>query len=347
MNYYIYAPNIHTGGGLILLRGFVDTWGDKERTTLVLDARLKFNESFAKGYKVIWVKPLPFCRLLTDLKLKSLIMKDDNLILFNGSPLTFGASANTAIFLQNRLIFNMWLLHRHPFRTKISLYLLSRRVKYLLPKETRYIVQTESMKRELISWIDKKHIIIDVIAFVPSPKFKGSNESKKFDFLFVADGMPHKNHIKLIEAFVLLENSGIRPSLLLTLSKKDWGLLNWVNDVAKNKNLRITVMGDVAHEDIFKLYEMSNALIYPSTSESLGMPLVEAQFYNIPIVASELDYVRDVCDPVEAFDPSSSISISRAIKRYLGYHEQTQSIKSTQDFSNFIKTIFIKEYDDV
>lgn len=347
MSFYIYAPNIHTGGGLVLLRGFVDTWGDKKQTTLVLDARIKCNESFADGYKVIWVKPSPFYRLLTDIKLKALIKKDDNLILFNGSPLTFGASANTAIFLQNRLIFNMRLLRLYPLRTKISLYLLSRRVKYLLPNATRYIVQTESMKRELISWINKKNINIDVMTFVPNPKLSGSDETKKFDFLFVADGMPHKNHIKLIEAFVILENSGIRPSLLLTLSKKDGELLDWVNDVAKNKNLRITVMGEVPHEDIYRLYEISNALIYPSTSESLGMPLVEAQLYNIPIVASELDYVRDVCIPVEAFDPSSSISISRAIKRYLGYHEHTQSIKSTQDFSNFIKTIFIKEHDDV
>ncbi len=59
------------------------------------------------------------------------------------------------------------------------------------------------------------------------------------------------------------------------------------------------------------------ALIFPSKTESLGLPLIEAASAGLPIIASELDFVRDVCVPNETFDPYSSTSISRAVKRLL------------------------------
>jgi hypothetical protein len=35
--------------------------------------------------------------------------------------------------------------------------------------------------------------------------------------------------------------------------------------------------------------------------------------------ASELDYVRDVLDPEQSFDPESATSIARAVKRFMGW----------------------------
>ncbi|MDA9221646.1 glycosyltransferase, partial [Methylophilaceae bacterium] len=80
--------------------------------------------------------------------------------------------------------------------------------------------------------------------------------------------------------------------------------------------------GYLIHSEIIKLYNQSNALIYPSLLESFGLPLVEASQLNLPILASELDYVRDVIDPIEVFDPTSPISISRAVKRFAGFYYQ-------------------------
>ena len=39
---------------------------------------------------------------------------------------------------------------------------------------------------------------------------------------------------------------------------------------------------------------------------------------DLPIPASELDYVRDVVNPVETFDAGSAVSIARAVRRFLG-----------------------------
>ena len=49
------------------------------------------------------------------------------------------------------------------------------------------------------------------------------------------------------------------------------------------------------------------------------------------IIAPELDYVRDLVNPAETFDPNSGLSISRAVKRFLSLGEGRQKIYSPAD----------------
>ena len=60
---------------------------------------------------------------------------------------------------------------------------------------------------------------------------------------------------------------------------------------------------------INKIYEITDFLIFPSLNESLGLPLIESSIYGIPIIASDLDYVYDVCKPLMTFNPFSETDI--------------------------------------
>jgi len=82
------------------------------------------------------------------------------------------------------------------------------------------------------------------------------------------------------------------------------------------------------------LYKHSTALIYPSLFESYGLPLIEAGQYNLPVLASELDYVRDILDPVETFDPKSAKSIARSVKRFLKIDDEKTDIVEPKEFIN-------------
>ena len=67
------------------------------------------------------------------------------------------------------------------------------------------------------------------------------------------------------------------------------------------------------------------------------MPLLEAEAMGLPVIASEMDYVRDVIVPAETFDPHSAVSISRAVRRFLSLAEPpVETITS----SDFLKRIF-------
>ena len=95
-------------------------------------------------------------------------------------------------------------------------------------------------------------------------------------------------------------------------------------------------MGNLKQDQISLLYDRASALIYPSTFESLGIPLIEANQAGLPILASELDYVRDVLDPDQTFDPNSDISVARAVKRYLGIAEEPLPLQDANGFMDYI-----------
>ena len=112
--------------------------------------------------------------------------------------------------------------------------------------------------------------------------------------------------------------------------------MNKIDVEIANHDLKISNIGEVSHDEIINLYRSSTALIFPSTIESFGLPLLEASQLSLPIIASEKDFVRDVCTPVQTFDPQSPISISRAIKRFLKKSKQTQQIFTSSEFLNKI-----------
>ena len=137
----------------------------------------------------------------------------------------------------------------------------------------------------------------------------------------------------MIAAWALLAEDGIRPSLCLTLEKTRFpDLCAWVEHKKMSLNLNITNVGILPNEEIQSLYHEARALIYPSDFETLGLPMIEARCAGLPILASELDYVRDLVDPEQTFDPNSPVSIARAVKRFLGKPERPLPLTDAKTF---------------
>jgi glycosyltransferase involved in cell wall biosynthesis len=96
--------------------------------------------------------------------------------------------------------------------------------------------------------------------------------------------------------------------------------------------LNVTNIGFVPPLELLGHYARSRALIFPSTCESFGRPLMEAKELGLPVLASELDYVRDLLDPAQTFDPASPLSITRAVKRFLDKPEQRPPVLNATEF---------------
>ena len=58
-------------------------------------------------------------------------------------------------------------------------------------------------------------------------------------------------------------------------------------------------------------------MIYPSINESLGLPLLEAKLKKLPIIASDMDFVYDVCSPISTFNPYSAKDIYEKISELI------------------------------
>jgi len=188
------------------------------------------------------------------------------------------------------------------------------------------------MALALRQWLGSNAVTVRIAPFLSLSSHERPSQQRQWDFAYIADGQAHKNHRRLVEAWIVLAEWGLRPSLVLTLSERDRALRQWIKQQATQHGLQITDVGQVDHAAALQLYYRVEALIYPSLSESFALPLVEARNFGLPIVAGELDYVRDVCVPGQSFNPLSSVSIARAVMRFLGLAVSPVEVISTRQF---------------
>lgn len=317
-DFLLYAPNVHTGGGFVLLQSLLLSWPKDFRFVAWLDVRARDRFELPANSIVEWVSPSFTSRLKSEYTLARFATLHDRILCFHGLPPLLQNKGSIIIFQQNRNYFGSVALQTFAWRTRQRLR-FEQIVAYLFRKRCKeYWVQTPSMALALKNWYGEKSVSIRVLPFAEPLERIAKYEHKQWDFLYVADGEAHKNHRCLIDAWVLLAQQGFKPSLALTLSNRDESLLKWIQEQIKAYGLKITNLGHMPHNELLSVYSRSKALIFPSVSESFGLPLIEAKQASLPIVASELDFVRDVCEPQHTFDPNSPTSIARAVRRFIG-----------------------------
>lgn len=328
----LYAPNVHTGGGLVLLKELLQAWPTDRPLVAWLDRRARAVLSLPSAGRTEWVEPSFSSRLHAEWSLARAGKDGDSVICFHGLPPMLPNAARVALFQQNRIYLGEVDLGRFSFRTRLRLrgeQFVSRTFK----KRVRtYWVQTPSMARSLKAWYGEGEVDIEVLPFATPFKAFPAGDAKEYDYVYVADGEAHKNHRTLVEAWIRLKEKGHTPSLALTLSQRDLVLKSWIAEQVRAHGLRIDDLGVMPHAEVAKLYGRSLALVFPSLSESFGLPLIEASAMGLPIIAGELDFVRDVCSPAETFDPASAVSIERAILRHIGQAELLPTTASAADF---------------
>ncbi len=329
MTLIIHAPNIHQGGGRALLVPLLEAVTGP--CVAILDARLHLPAALPPDLVVMRVFPTLTGRLVAEWRLQRLARAGDVVVCFGNLPPLFQNRGRVKVFLQNRYLFGR--RNFSAFRWSVRLRLLAERfwLRTRLTKSMQVFVQTPTMARELAM---ESGLHACVLPFSPGvAPSTVTGERQWFDFIYVATGEPHKNHRNLVEAWKLLAKDGLSPSLCLTLDhEKDRCLLTWVELQARADHLLIENIGLISRQEIERLYLESGALIYPSSLESFGLPLLEAAAAGLPILASELDYVRDVSVPVQTFDPKSPVSIARAVRRFLKNPEPVGQIRTAEEF---------------
>lgn len=336
----LYAPNVHTGGGLVLLKALLAAWPAHPPLVAWLDDRARAHLVLPPGANVRWVQARAASRLSAELSLSHAAAASDRVLCFHGLPPLFNSAAQIEVFVQNRLHLGQMSLDSFSWRTRQRLRFEQTVCRLRRHLVHGYWVQTPSMAKALQQWWGgaSANLSVRVLPFVPASAAEAPAEGsgRGYDFVYVADGEAHKNHRRLVEAWVLLAEQGLHPSLALTLSARDQALGQWIEAQRQAYGLQIHQLGGMAHAQVLHLYRQAGALIFPSLSESFGLPLLEAKAQGCAIVASELDFVRDVCEPVETFDPQSPVSIARAVRRFL---QQPEHPAGPADAASFLRAL--------
>ncbi|MBI4225690.1 glycosyltransferase family 4 protein [Candidatus Roizmanbacteria bacterium] len=145
-------------------------------------------------------------------------------------------------------------------------------------------------------------------------------------FIYVGNFYPHKNVERLIRAF-----AKVKTDVKLVLIGPD-------DFFAKRlyRYIDITIRGRVIFyhnplkEDLLFFYKNALALIHPSLSEGFGLPLVEAAYFGLPIIASDIAVFQEILEgKYIAFNPQDADDIAEKIKDFL-------KKKSTFDYTKIL-----------
>jgi len=309
----------------VLLSELLRAWPREEPLTAWLDDRARGQVTPPDNASVQWVRARVATRLAAEFSLRRAASAGDRILCFHGLPPLLPSACRVDVFLQNRI--HLGRIPMTGFRRSVllRLWLEQRLLRWRRQGVHTYWVQTLSMAEDLRHWWGPGagQLKVRVLAFMPPTPDEDEPACGvgAHDFIYVADGAAHKNHRRLIEAWIHLAEQGVHPSLALTLSPRDHLLREWIDDRTKQHGLRVHHLGSLPHAQVLAHYRRAKALIFPSLGESFGLPLLEAQARDCPILASERDFVRDVCNPVQTFDPLSPVSIARAVLRFLGRPE--------------------------
>jgi len=337
--FFIHATNVHTGGGFSLLNSILSEVPDELEVIAQLDTRMNVPDKLSKKITIRRIYASILQRLQAEWWLSQHVQVQDTILCFGNLPPMFRLRGHVVVFVQNRYLIDDIELGGFSLKARLRLcverfWLLSR-----VANVNEFVVQTPTMKT-LLEELILGRVPVRVLPFLEDHNgyvrrafsLKVEKETN-FEFLYVASGEPHKNHRQLIEAWCLLAKEGLYPRLKLTLDSTCFSeLCSWIEYKVGGCKLNVVNVGYLTHKQVKQLYKQADALIYPSTIESFGLPLIEARQAGLSVIASELDYVRDVLDPEQVFDPASAISIARAVKRFIGIEEQPLPLQSAAEF---------------
>ncbi len=340
---FLHAINVHQGGGRTLLSALLIAMPNSAEIQISLDSRMRLPEGISKGIKIKRVSPAVIERIKAERWLADNVCSGDVVLCFGNLPPLFKSRGRVVVFLQNRYLVDDVSLDDLTLRDRVRLRIERLWLSSRMCNADEFFVQTPEMERLLtIRMQGNTSASIKVVPFVAEPygyvrSFSTSLALKRegCNFMYVATGGAHKNHRKLLEAWCLLAKEGLYPSLRLTLDKSEnQDLCCDIEEMCQQYGLKVTNEGTLSHSEILTFYKKIDALIFPSTFESFGLPLIEARQAGLQVLASEMDYVRDVLDPEQTFDPHSSASIARAVKRFLGVDEQPLPLFDAKEFIN-------------
>ncbi len=319
---HLHALGVNVGGGFVLLRQLLKHNGSSFGA-IYLDERVR--PKVTNKENIYFYKHGLFSEYKSQMELRDRVQPQDHILFFSNRPPLIKFPCKVSVFHQNALLLEKVSLL--DWKAKLN------QLWFLLLKKNsdQFVVQNQTMRRLL-----SKHGSHNT-AVVNAPFFDMHTDNltplkSEGGFIYVASCLKHKNHKNLIKAWEYLVYNGVKEKLTLVTSGKSDHVQQMIMQ-SPAQDLIVLIQG-LSHKQVLEEYKKNKTLIYPSEIESLGLPLLEAKACGLAVVASEKDFVRDIIEPDQTFDPESYISIARAVMRHLKFNYNKSQVLSSEEFIN-------------
>lgn len=159
---------------------------------------------------------------------------------------------------------------------------------------------------------------------------KPSPADASYDFLMVGSIEPRKGYRQALEAFRMLWDRGINARLTI-VGRRGWLVDQLAADLQTHSNQQLRWLPNASDGELATLYRTSTALIAASEAEGFGLPLVEAAYYSLPVIARDIPVFREILkDGAHFFGGTKPDDLADAIDQWIGLQERGAAPPSSQ-----------------
>jgi glycosyltransferase involved in cell wall biosynthesis len=185
-------------------------------------------------------------------------------------------------------------------------------------RSARLIAISEATRDDIVRYYRLPAAKIELVPQGVDARFFGLLRSQSSDpyLLTVSTLHPHKNLDRLLQAFAEFRRG--HPEFRLVVA----GLRGF--HAEKLERLRdalglgavVEFTGWIPREQLYELYAGASALVFPSTFEGFGMPVLEAMAAGLPAACSRIEPLATIAgDAALLFDPANVPAMAEAMER--------------------------------
>jgi len=205
------------------------------------------------------------------------------------------------------------------------------------------IAVSATTKRDLVRTLGVPEHKIHVIYEAPAPHFQRLAATdpaldvvrrryrlERPFVLYVGTIEPRKNLRRLFEAFALLRRCGFGSYDLLLVGNRGWHDADVLASIER-LGLRgaVRVLGYAPNDDLVALYNLAEALAFPSLYEGFGLPVVEAMACGTPVVTSPNGSLGEIVgQAAELVDPTQVEGIAAGLRRVLSDRQRHAELQA-------------------
>jgi glycosyltransferase involved in cell wall biosynthesis len=181
-----------------------------------------------------------------------------------------------------------------------------------------------------------------------SPQSARAKFNKDQECLFVAVGTvePRKGYGELLKAFNGLWDEGLNVRLWI-FGRPGWKTKSLQAEMIRHpeQGQKLMWFTEAPDEEVWEAVKKAHALIMNSHAEGLGLPILEAQRSQLPVIARDLSVFREIVGSSDVLVPTphNSESLAATVRLFLkdkrGRYRRSESLASNASWSDTARAI--------
>lgn len=219
----------------------------------------------------------------------------------------------------------------------------------------RIITISEWVKKDVIEHSTiKPDRIVPIYNYLDFQKYEAGEVSKDLIrfcntnqfFLAVSSAAPHKNLISLLRAYCDYRKNSSNINKLVLVGSLSGEAKLYLDELEQDVKRDVIEMKNISNRDLGYLYQNAKAFISATLFEGFGMPIAEAMYFNIPVIVSDIEVVREITDNKAVYFNPIDYKELAEIMESIGNYKPDLTAKSIM-IEKYSKQYTVTKYLDV